>query len=145
MEDTSLGSMELRLNPRVTHAGNETIHQSSSSILFGDNDDKARPWNVSAAAQFSTTSLLVDYLSSTLATFLLLDTNNTADNGQANGSDLVGVHHSTELPTKVWEPCDAQNPMFNCSVLDFLEYYQGPQTMPYPKAIMVSAIGWESY
>lgn len=37
-----------------------------------------------------------------------------------------------------WEPCDTMNPLFNCSVLEFLEYYQGPQMMPFLKAIMVS-------
>lgn len=136
MEDPSLPSKDFRYT-RVNHS-NKTAHQRS---IFNDEDDEAANSSSSSSnsasaegAQISTTSLLVDYLSSTLAA-QLFDTNDT-DNARGNCSDLSGV--ASGALGMVWDACDAQNPQFNCSVLEYLEYYQGPQTMPFPKAIMVS-------
>lgn len=53
-------------------------------------------------------------------------------NYSANGTDLQFTKD------RLWDPCHPENPVFNCSVSDFLEYYQGPQMISLFKAIMVS-------
>lgn len=51
------------------------------------------------------------------------------ENSSENGSTTSSI---------TWDSCDVENPLFNCSVHEFLQYYQGPQMMPFLKAIMVS-------
>lgn len=86
-------------------------------------------------AQYSTTtalSNLAESLSSALSFAVLR-------NGTwGNDSDTYNPVLST-VASGVWmDPCEMGNPQFNCSVLEFLEYNQGPQMMPFLKAFMVS-------
>lgn len=77
--------------------------------------------------------LLESLASAAVATTAFLS-GNSSENG-------TGLSTTSDI---VWDPCDTENPLFNCSVLEFLEYYQGPQMMPFLKAIMVSNLSLAS-
>lgn len=130
MGDSSLPSMEYRFVSSQDETGFRNVFTDNTSVitLSSDVTTTAVPGSSNPSTNnmdFSTMSLLLGSLSELASTM-------SFPNSSGNDSDLIST-----LST-VWEPCDRENPMFNCTVLEFLEYYQGPQMMPFVKAIMVS-------
>lgn len=85
-------------------------------------------------AHYSSTAGTIRLLESLSSLVVAAAAVTTTSSAIENGSDYGELSKSTTI----WDPCDTENPLFNCSVLEFLEYYQGPQMMPFLKAIMVS-------
>lgn len=109
MADPSLVSMDYRLVNDTTIRPNLLLDPTTSAYITESSEFPS-----------TTTRLLLESLYSTLS----------ARNSYENGTNATST---------TWDSCDTENPFFNCSVLEFLEYYQGPQMMPFLKAIMVSS------
>lgn len=122
MADPSLLPMDYRYtNPNYTSIW-PNLFQDTTTV---------NPTTVADDAVYSTTALYLFESLSSLVTLTLLKPKMSSE----NGTDTQERGLTTGIGD--WDPCDTENPKFNCSVLDFLEYYQGPQMMPFLKAIMV--------
>ena len=129
MRDLSLGPMDNHLN---LNANESRIRPEEELWRRGDSSTTGPD-----AAEFSTTAAfaLLESVASTLVAATELYARNLSDNASSAYAEN-GL--SSKAANTVWDSCDTENPYFNCTVLEFLEYYQGPQMMPFFKAIMVS-------
>lgn len=115
---------------------------SSDYRYINPNDSAIRPnlWRdpfneTSMADEADLTATAARLLLESLSAFVIAATTTVSSwNSSENGTELAATTAS------VWDSCDTENPSFNCSVLEFLEYHQGPQMMPFFKAIMVSSL-----
>ena len=128
MRDLSLGPMDYHLNLNA----NESRIRPEEELWRGDSSTAGPdPTEFPTTAAFA----LLESVASTLVAVTELYARNLSDNASSANAEN-GL--SSKAANTVWDSCDTENPYFNCTVLEFLEYYQGPQMMPFFKAIMVS-------
>lgn len=123
MKDPSLVSMDYRFNDTIFRPNSFPDTIAMNTTEHTPNAD---------GAELPTPPML--HLLESLSTLVLATTSTSTSafytaNSSENGSTTSAI---------AWDSCDVENPLFNCSVHEFLQYYQGPQMMPFLKAIMVS-------